>query len=73
VEEGDQKFELWRWDSGRNCMLEYYDAVNPGITAKISELKEILDILTHTHYLAIFDITEEQMKKLLTRTKKSVN
>jgi len=68
VEEGEHEIEMWRLDSGRNCMLEYYDAVNPGISALLGELNEVLSILTHTRYLQVFDIDKNEMKKLLKRS-----
>ena len=68
VEEGDHEFEMIQFETGRNCWMEYYDAVNPGISALCMELNEVLGILTHTKYLQIFDITEDEMKKLLKRS-----
>jgi len=66
VEMGDHEIELaLQFDTGRNCWLEYYENVNPGICAVCSELNEILSILTHTRHLAIFDINEDDMKKLI--------
>ena len=70
VEEGDHEIELdLQFETGRNCWLEHYENVNPGITAVGRELNEILSILTHTKYLQIFDISEEEMKALLSRKK----
>ena len=68
VEEGEHEIEMWRLDSGQNLFLEYYDAVNPGISKALGELNEILGILTQTRYLAIFDIDVVEMKKLLKRS-----
>jgi len=74
VEEGDHELELWlQFDTGRNCWMEYYEVVNPGICKVCTELNELLSTLTHTSYLDIFDIDEEEMKKLLTRGKKRIS
>ena len=70
VEEGFNDFDLRQFDTGRNSWMEYYDNVNPGISAVLTELNEICEILTHTRHLAIFDINDEDMKKLLARKTK---
>ena len=67
VEEGDHDFELSQFDTVRNCWMEYYDNVNPGISAVCTELNDILSILTYNKYLDTFDIPADEMKKLLRR------
>jgi hypothetical protein len=65
IEEGEHEIDLYQFDTGRNCWLEYYEAVNPGISAIGHELNEICEVLTNEAYLQTFDISKEEMKKLL--------
>ena len=65
VEEGDHEIDLSQFETGRNCWMEYYDAVNPGISAVCGELNEICEILTNETYLSLLEINDKEMKKLL--------
>lgn len=71
VEEGDHEIDLDEFSTSRNCcLIEYYEAVNPGIREVGAELNEILEVLTMTDYLQLLEIPDKEMKKLLTPTKK---
>lgn len=64
VEKGTHEFSFHDFGN-RSCWIESYENVNPGISAVVIELNEILELLTNEHYLQIFDIDAVEMKRLL--------
>ena len=65
TEEGIHDMNIGDFNDSRNQPIETYECVNPGIAAVAQEIDDILMFLTDKHYLSIFDINEEEMKKLL--------